>query len=420
MPIIADRRQTFRRKPDRLAYVKIEPDNGGAVVDVCECGLGFQVIAAVDTTGPVSFWISIDASSRIEAVGKVTWTDDTKRLGGLRFTHMSEEDRELLRGWFALPDPRPMSSKYPPPAISRDVPPAPRTRIINPAPVASPPASRAPEAPTWKIGPPRITNASPELAPYEYPRITSRLLNPPPPPVPSRAANVLATLALVVVLLGFGAFLVYGYHREVGAAIIRLGIAMQGDTANGDVAPATAASPNTNPPAAGAPADDSSSAAGPALSPAPVEEPSSTTPAAAARIPATSKTQLAPTTSTASDASNNSQSVPTSNSASGASANSLQDDAGELELAMARQYLRGTNGASDARQAVQWLWSAVEKGNTRAEVALADLYVRGDGVAKNCDQGRVLLLAASRKGSVEAAQKLADWNASTCGTPSKP
>ena len=52
------------------------------------------------------------------------------------------------------------------------------------------------------------------------------------------------------------------------------------------------------------------------------------------------------------------------------------------------------------------LWTAVEKGNSKAEVSLAELYRRGEGVTRNCDQTRILLTAAARKGNAEAQRRL--------------
>jgi len=90
------------------------------------------------------------------------------------------------------------------------------------------------------------------------------------------------------------------------------------------------------------------------------------------------------------------------------------NDAGESQLALARQYLDGRGHPRNPAFASQLLWSAVEKGNLAAETDLADLYLRGDGVARNCDQARVLLSAASGKGNAEATQKLTELNRTGC------
>jgi TPR repeat protein len=86
------------------------------------------------------------------------------------------------------------------------------------------------------------------------------------------------------------------------------------------------------------------------------------------------------------------------------------------ELAMAEKYLRGNNqgAARDNREAAQWLWKAVGKGNLTATITLSDLYLRGDGVPKSCDQARLLLDAAARKGKASAADRLRNLQAFGC------
>jgi hypothetical protein len=88
---------------------------------------------------------------------------------------------------------------------------------------------------------------------------------------------------------------------------------------------------------------------------------------------------------------------------------------GAEELAVAEKYLSGGSGTPrDSREAAQWLWKAVGKGNLAATVTLSDLYLRGDGVPKNCDQGHLLLDAAARKGSTGAAERLRHLQAFGC------
>jgi len=94
-----ERRRAPRAKPTGLTYVKFEPDNGGTLVDVCESGLRFQVIAPVEERGRIQLWFVLDTSSHIEVSGELAWIDDTKRCGGLKFTHPSKQARAQLRTW---------------------------------------------------------------------------------------------------------------------------------------------------------------------------------------------------------------------------------------------------------------------------------------------------------------------------------
>jgi hypothetical protein len=88
------------------------------------------------------------------------------------------------------------------------------------------------------------------------------------------------------------------------------------------------------------------------------------------------------------------------------------DSSGAEEMASAERYLNGT--PRDSREAAQWLWKAVGKGNLAATIALSDLYLRGDGVPKSCDQARLLLDAAARKGGRTAAERLRNLQAFGC------
>ena len=89
--------------------------------------------------------------------------------------------------------------------------------------------------------------------------------------------------------------------------------------------------------------------------------------------------------------------------------------AGDEELAMALNYLNGTNGQErNHSEAAKWLWKSVSKQNADATLVLSDLYLKGDGVGKNCDQGRILLDAAARKGMKQAGERLRHLQAFGC------
>jgi hypothetical protein len=92
------------------------------------------------------------------------------------------------------------------------------------------------------------------------------------------------------------------------------------------------------------------------------------------------------------------------------------EQSGAEELATAEKYLSGNNqgAAGDNREAAQWLWKAVGKGNLAATMVLSDLYLRGDGVPKSCDQARLLLDAAAKKGKASAAERLRNLQAFGC------
>ena len=85
---------------ERHAYINIEPDNGGIVLNVSEGGLCFHSydpVKSIGNNGKIRFWFS-DQNQRIEADGTLAWTDETQK-GGLRFTALPAEAREKIRDW---------------------------------------------------------------------------------------------------------------------------------------------------------------------------------------------------------------------------------------------------------------------------------------------------------------------------------
>jgi hypothetical protein len=168
---------------ERHAYINIEPDNGGIVLNVSEGGLCFHSYDPVKSNGnngKIRFWFS-DQNQRIEADGTLAWTDETQK-GGLRFTALPAEAREKIRDWInqsATPVPGDAGSA----ATSRAVPP------FNGS---------------W--------NTKAKLGSTEA-RVPIQL---------SGFSRGLATGLMVSVLVA-GGFLFNGYRREVGVWLIHLG-----------------------------------------------------------------------------------------------------------------------------------------------------------------------------------------------------
>jgi cell division septation protein DedD len=92
------RRLYSRKTLNPLPYVSLPSGNGGIVLDVSEQGLCFRAVAPVKQSGPIHFSFSAH-SKLIEGVADLVWTDRAKKTGGLRFTQLSEDAREQIRGW---------------------------------------------------------------------------------------------------------------------------------------------------------------------------------------------------------------------------------------------------------------------------------------------------------------------------------
>ena len=96
-----ERRQTPRTTIEKHAYINIEPDNGGIVLNVSDGGFCFHSFDPVLRNGKVRFWFS-DNGRRIEGDGTLAWMDETQK-GGLRFATMPAEAREKIREWMNQP-----------------------------------------------------------------------------------------------------------------------------------------------------------------------------------------------------------------------------------------------------------------------------------------------------------------------------
>jgi len=98
-----ERRNTPRTKLNRLAYIHIEPDNGGIVLNVSGDGLAFHSMNAVEPNGTLRFSLQ-EQNRRIDVCGKLIWTDEVQKIGGLRFTTLTSEARDQLRDWMSRPE----------------------------------------------------------------------------------------------------------------------------------------------------------------------------------------------------------------------------------------------------------------------------------------------------------------------------
>jgi hypothetical protein len=96
-----ERRQTSRTAIAGHAYINIEPNNGGIVLNVSDEGLCFHSFDPVQRNGKVRFWFA-GRDRRIEADAALAWTDETHK-GGLRFTALPPEAREQIHNWMSQP-----------------------------------------------------------------------------------------------------------------------------------------------------------------------------------------------------------------------------------------------------------------------------------------------------------------------------
>ena len=90
-----DRRHSPRVKLNQLAYLNIEPDNGGIVLNVSEEGLCFRSMGPIQPDGPLRFSLQ-ELNRKIDICGELVWTDDNSRGGGVRFNTLTKEARDRI------------------------------------------------------------------------------------------------------------------------------------------------------------------------------------------------------------------------------------------------------------------------------------------------------------------------------------
>jgi hypothetical protein len=104
--IILERRERTRRVPDQFAFLQLEQDDGGTVLDISEGGLRFESFAPLREHRPIHFWFSLNLRERIEAWGEVAWTDAERKSGGLKFLSLSEGGHQQIRQYLARSSPQ--------------------------------------------------------------------------------------------------------------------------------------------------------------------------------------------------------------------------------------------------------------------------------------------------------------------------
>lgn len=114
--IILERREKTRKVPDQFAFLQLEHDDGGKVLDISEGGLRFESFAPVRDSNPIHFWFSLNLRERIEGWGELAWTDAGGKSGGLKFLRFSEGGHEQVLQYLTRPAPR----KAAPDAGARD------------------------------------------------------------------------------------------------------------------------------------------------------------------------------------------------------------------------------------------------------------------------------------------------------------
>jgi len=113
-----ERRHGPRMRVNGTAYVNLDPDNGGIILNISEGGLSFESRAPIERTETIRFWFSysrrietaVDRARKdqahasrisrfIEVGSELVWKDNTGKTGGIKFTNLSDQTRREIRDW---------------------------------------------------------------------------------------------------------------------------------------------------------------------------------------------------------------------------------------------------------------------------------------------------------------------------------
>lgn len=423
-----DRRQQPRKIPQALAFIQVEKDEGGRVLNISESGLCFEVFSTIRVTEAVRFWFTFNLSDRIEALGRLVWIDATKRIGGLTFTKVSHTARKQIRYWIGrmpLSEP-PIVRNTPVQVPEVRIPSSPLQTVEIPLPVPEirssnvplqTPEVRIPIAPLQALEvrtsnalsqPPETRGSNPTLWTRPSANPAQASLPAPKFEISERAASPLTTSGILGHAAGSSSeahLIPLERHRRASRSHflrgLLLGVGLSAAVAVPLFMSMQAGRPNltTRPPERQATAADPTAGVQSANS-SPQPMPASFAPAAKSHDSRTNSSR--PTGHDADPLAAAAGRSPSSGAGS--------SDSPPVDPYAPNDATRGTKSWKSPKQ----LWAAVQAGNTNAAVILADHYIHGDGVPVNCDQARVLLLVASEKNNKAAIQKLRDLDKTGC------
>jgi hypothetical protein len=375
-----DRRGKLRKVPEKLAFLQLERDDGGTVLDVSEGGLRFETFAPVLQNGPVHLWFSLNLRDRIETWGEVVWTNAARKSGGLRFLRLSEEARRHIREWIAeFPSRRVSGGKAgPSPGVGGT-----RGQVetgrwdavaafvskARPLPLLAGEEDSGDSGSGASIGQDTLRQPSGLVPAQKYLAAKRRQL------ILGIVLGMCISATFAMAAFKFSNYLRQTRDPEKFAG--ESGAARPGAEVR-PAAPALAI-PATAHPTPGDIFSPGKQKRGTSSENTPNNQ------KAAATWPPRSHAIEPPVL------------VASVGSSSSRQPHAIDD---------ASQRQRSRTPAQ--------LWASVQAGNSKAAVELAELYIQGEGVPRNCAQARVLLLAASEKRNAGAIKRLQDLDKTGC------
>jgi PilZ domain len=96
-----ERRKNDRRRPPSLIYVELNANNGGMMRDLSEDGFALRAMMPLTVGDDAGFSFVLHGSIRIEGEGQVVWIEEKGKVGGIRFTNVSDHNRAEIQSWLS-------------------------------------------------------------------------------------------------------------------------------------------------------------------------------------------------------------------------------------------------------------------------------------------------------------------------------
>jgi len=97
-----ERRRIPRLRLPSLAYVDVDSDNGGILLNLSETGLALQAVAPFADLTRVALRIQPPKPrQRLELNAKIVWLSESKKEAGLQFLELEERTRTEIKNWIS-------------------------------------------------------------------------------------------------------------------------------------------------------------------------------------------------------------------------------------------------------------------------------------------------------------------------------
>src|ERR1700684_3227044 len=97
-----ERRRALRLRLPSLAYVDVDSDNGGILLNLSETGLALQAVAPFAGLARVILRIQPPKPrKRLDLNAEITWLSESKKEAGLQFLEVADDTRVEIANWIS-------------------------------------------------------------------------------------------------------------------------------------------------------------------------------------------------------------------------------------------------------------------------------------------------------------------------------